>query len=296
MSKLILDCYIRDACLGRNNFNLDEFGEFNEEKAKGLCHPNHEGNMCFYCKDGYAKLTSKSLCESCAEKKFESYLKFSIILLMTFLYIGYYVKLYSNVMMSQNVERRVLLKILVNHVQQITLVSLVDLGWSLDIKSFFSIQNYLSFLTDDIFSSECLFSLMGGDMQFVKVTYNILMPIILSFIFFIFWLFLSLIRVKLFKSNLTLQSIFDKLRLFLLISFYILYPQIISASFSLMNCKLIDERLGIKVLSNSPNMVCWESDHRRYVRAIKPYLNQEIFNISDFLSNWISGKSYFAFA
>ena len=234
------------------------------------CHPNHEGNMCFECLPGFGKLTSSSLCESCSDIGPLSYFKFVVVMAALFIYTVYYVNLYTKVIVSNNIEKRVLLKILVNHLQQISIVALVDMGFSIDIKSFFSLQSYLSVFAGDILSIDCLMNNFTGDLKISKTVFSLVLPIILSFIFVLLWILASIFSFFLLKKKkFTWDGFILRLRLYILISFYMLYPQLISSSLSLMNCVVLDREQNIKALREAPNVICWDDYHSRYVNIYK---------------------------
>jgi cytochrome bd-type quinol oxidase subunit 2 len=265
-STTILECYRKEACNSVYNYNTT-YLNMSENFSGVTCHPNHEGNLCFSCKAGFGKVTTGSLCESCSDSGMLGYFKFFIVIAVLFLYTLYYVNLYTKVIVSNNIEKRIMLKIIVNHLQQIGIVAVVDMGFSIDFKMFFSIQNYLSFFTGDILSSECLMASFGGDLKLSKTIFALILPVILSFVFVIVWLTATVVNEKLKKNGiLKLSRFILRVRLYILICFYMLYPQLISSSLSLMNCMILDETLDIKGLKDSPDILCWDNTHTDYVK------------------------------
>ena len=130
---------------------------------QGKCEENHEGPLCFNCKGGFVKISSSGLCQSCEENIF-FYLKFVISFSLIIGYVIFQIRL---VLKSSSSTSGNLLKILLTHFQQISLISVLQLGWTPDFKAFFFFQSYLSLISDEIFNFDC-FSFHFEPSSFVK--------------------------------------------------------------------------------------------------------------------------------
>lgn len=69
-----------------------------------------------------------------------TYLKMFGALIIFFLYIWYTVRLYKNMLKSSNVELKVLMKILINQLQQNAIITLLDMNYGVEIEGFYGIM------------------------------------------------------------------------------------------------------------------------------------------------------------
>jgi hypothetical protein len=150
VSTLILACPVKEACLGaavkENITDKDSF-------IKGECHEGHRGALCNDCTDGRAKLRSNSLCKPCGSQPL-----IWIKLFLSALFMITYVAIQANVF--SRIERKepnaaVCIKLLLNHFQTAGIISLLELGWTLDFSFYLTYLEYISYITEDYLEIDC---------------------------------------------------------------------------------------------------------------------------------------------
>jgi hypothetical protein len=189
------------------------------------------------------------------------YLKMSAAFLGIYIYIIIQVKFTFRKTRSHS---GILMKQLINHLQQIGMISLLDLGWTPDIKDYFSIQEYFSFASEELISIDCLIIDIPGNLLAKRVIITYLLPIILSL--FSTAVFITTYNIDRFwRRRLTKNYLIMQTRASVVVIVYLLFPEILRKCFSLMNCTEIDNKTFEKVLLYSPDVVCWSSEHVKYV-------------------------------
>ena len=271
-SSLIVQCPTSESCLGIgiNLLNMMDTSKLSSnELIQGVCHPNYWGNLCFHCKKGYGRAKTNENCIECSSL-WVVYVKMFLSMIFIICYIALQAKIFSQIDRKDS-NLAILMKLLLNHFQTISLISLVELGWTLDFDFYFSLQNYLSFLTEDFFIIDCMVQNVNQELLVQKIIFTILLPIILSIVMITFWIvtFLILLRKKNKSQNLKIiKFLSQKMRISLLILIFILYPEILRKCFSLLNCLSIDDSYDYTVLSLSPNIQCWAGDHPMWVLTV----------------------------
>ena len=274
-SNLIQKCLNVEACLGVGDsveqikkYNL--FNNFTElQKTQGVCGKGYEGNLCYYCQKGLARYKQNSPCQEC-KGLFILYVKFAFSFIFIVLYVGAQGKIFGSIE-KEDPHSALLIKMILNHFQTISMMDLVDLGWTYDFYFYFSVKNFLSFLTEDFFQIDCMIQEIEGDLLVYKTIFSMLLPLLLSFFMLLFWIstFVFLVFVK---KSLINEKIYDfmaeKMRITLLIFIFILYPEILKKGFSLINCIIIDEVTNLEVLAYSPDVKCWSSQHTFWVLTV----------------------------
>ena len=272
-STLILKCLTPYSCLGIGNDIYEilqkNFSQFNEtEIIQGKCAENYEGNFCFRCKKGLARFKANAECQEC-QSLYIVYIKMVLSSIFMVLYISFQAKVFSKIE-HKDPHLAVLTKLLLNHFQTVSMINLIDLGWTVEFNFYFSFQDYLSFLSQDFFVIDCMIQNIGEDLLVQKIIFTTLLPVILSLVMLIIWssVFLYLFFSKKSETSTKIyRFMIDKMRITLLILIFILYPEILRKSFSLLNCMLIDNYSNLTVLSLSPNVQCWSSQHSYWVKT-----------------------------
>jgi len=270
---LILECPTSEACMGigENIGNMLDLNNLTEsELISGICNPNYWGNLCFMCEKGYARFSTNANCEACSSLIL-IYIKMALSFIFIFSYIAMQAKIFSNID-KNDPNLAILMKLLLNHFQTISMITLVNLGWTVDFNFYFSILNDLSFLFQDFFIIDCLVVNINQNLLVEKIIFTVLLPIILSLLMIAIWMisfFILLYRKnKTDLDNRLLIFISEKMRITLLILVFILYPEILRKCFSLLNCLLIDDSDQYTVLTDSPNVECWNGDHTLWVLTV----------------------------
>jgi hypothetical protein len=273
LSTLILACPVMEACLGTS---LDINNSTSASLVSGECLAGQQGALCYECTKGLARFRPKSLCEPCDSQPL-IYLKLIISALFIIGYVIFQSTIFSRIERTEpNVA--IFIKLLLNHIQTVGMIGLIDFGWTLDFDIYFKFQDYISFITEDFLSIDCFVQNIDENLFVIKIIFTTLLPIILSVIIFFIWLglfyFIFLIqrrdqsstRMKI-KSKIG-DYLIEKMRISTLVIVYILYPEILRKSFSLMNCIQLDNESGLKTLSFSPNLECWSKQHTFWVLAV----------------------------
>lgn len=224
---------------------------------QGRCAPNHQGPLCYNCVKGYARISSKETCRNC-ENNVWAYFKMSLSLLIILIYISLQIRYTVDIKSKYYIG--IMMKQLITHFQQITIISLLNLGWTVDFKSLFNIQNYFSFISEEFFSLDCLFENFQYNTLMKKVLVSNLLPLFIMIIFFCL-LFIQQVFEYLRSRNFDLMIIIVDFKICSVMTVYILFPEIIRKCFSLMNCIKIENFQNKGVLLHSPDVYCWSEYH-----------------------------------
>ena len=271
---LILECPTPESCMGigEDFGHLMDFSQLNElDFISGVCNPNYWGNLCYTCRKNFGRFKTNQNCEECSSL-YLIYIKMALSLVFIITYIAVQAKIFSTID-KKDPGLAIMLKLLLNHFQTISMINLVDLGWTVEFNFYFSFLEYLSFLSQDFFIIDCLVQDIDQNLLVQKIIFTILLPIILSLLMITIWIisFAILIYRKnknADSNNKFLVFITEKMRITLLILVFILYPEILRKCFTLLNCLLIDDSDDFKVLTASPSVRCWDRDHTTWVLTV----------------------------
>ena len=269
-SSLVLNCPTPESCLGSSYFAAQNLDLASEAVLQGMCEWNYWGNMCYMCQSGFGRLGEFDDCAKCTGQ-FWPYFKIAIGIVFIITYITVQAKVYAT-LRTENPNFAILLKMFLNHFQILGMVTLADLGWTIDFQSFFSFQDYFSCLYQDFFNIDCLIQEIHQDLLAEKIIFTILLPVLLSLMMLLVWMIsfiMALKRDKKDESNKKLSSFLSsKMRITVLAVIFILYPEIVRKCFMLLNCLLLDDSNNLRVLKYSPNVVCWGKDHLLWTLAV----------------------------
>ena len=272
----IVPCLLENACLGRGNINVDLNENIQEiddvSLTQGKCQLGHQGNLCYNCIYEYGKFESGELCQKCGSYSLWNYSRMVFFLFFVLIYLFLNARSMTN---SSSKVIDLILKMILNHSQRISLIVGKDfLSFENAFNDFFKSFNFLSFLTEDLFSNDCFMQIFTTDMDnlfILKIFVSVMMPIIVSLICFFILLILSSFISSIRKNGFT-----QKLLLIFLISIFLFYPLIIKCSLSLIHCIPLDnldyikqtfekrDRNEIYFLYSSPNIQCWQGKHKQY--------------------------------
>lgn len=271
LSSKIIKCSTREACTGPPEietsklFSNMSLYSFNKSFIHGSCFEGHEGNLCFKCIDGYGKTSNNGLCSICEDIEIITYVKLIITLLIILVYSLLNLKALMNVSKSdENSEViGIVSKICINHLQKMSIMTNFNINViTVDIESFLSFLNTVSFLNENNFSNECFLKKFFTDTEkfyIYKIFFSFVIPIIESFLCLLVLIILEIwIHFRKNQSFLNIKKIY----LIFLISCYIFYPFVTKCSLSMINCIYLDESHN-KYLYASPNVICWEGFHKQ---------------------------------
>ena len=263
-SILILKCLSHGSCLGMNGRSFVELAE--DEKVHGVCGENYKGNFCYFCQKGNARYQINSECIEC-EKLYYIYIKMVLSMLFIISYIVFQVNFLSK-SNQDDPHETVLMKIILNHIQNLSLLKFSDYHLNVDVDIYISIENYFAFISEDFFIIDCLIQDIDQELLIQKIVFTSLLPLILTFLMILFWflIFLYLVANKKAKGfNQIYNFMTQKMTMTLIIIIFVLYSEILKKCFSLLNCIRINENDNKSVLSLSPDIICWTSTHKFWI-------------------------------
>ena len=147
------------------------------KEITGKCANHHHGELCYTCDDGYARLRSRGLCELCSTSVM-MYVKFAFALCCIYTYILIQIRITFKG--SVKGFTGILMKQLLSHFQQIGMISLLDLGWTSEIKDYFALQEYFSFISEELVSADCVFERINSNLLAKNVVIASIMPFALG--------------------------------------------------------------------------------------------------------------------
>ena len=215
-----------------------------------------------------ARTNDSSNCQKCQNMVW-IYIKFVLGMIFILGYTYVQVKVYGQINKGDP-SVAILLKLLLNHLQIIALVTLVPLGWTVNFNVFFSVQEYFSFLYQDFFNIDCIVTNINQNLLTQRVIFVILLPILIGFIMIVFWIISFICNFYKNRSNFKGVYFFlsEKMRVSFLTLFFIFYPDIVRRCFMLLNCLVINDTMNLSVLKYSPDIQCWDSEHTSWVLSI----------------------------
>ncbi len=190
------------------------------------------------------------------------YTKLALFIFFFSVYVIFQTYIFSAVKITDS-HLAYCMKLLLNHFQNIGIITLIDFTWTQDINEYLNFMDKVSFLFRDYLSVDCLFIRMGLNVFVSKLVLTLLSPIIFTMLLSTFWFCYIIFKGKRFK-----RVFGQKTKLTFFIVFYILYPDILKRNFSLLNCRLIDDKINKKVLTSAPSVECWKSDHLKLILTI----------------------------
>ncbi|CAG9321985.1 unnamed protein product [Blepharisma stoltei] len=247
-------CPNSKACIGSDPQNISYTGD---------CKKGYTGNLCQSCSEGYSKIM-KNECAKCQNLSI-------IIIKISGIGLGFLILCWLMVRMSKNSAYKpkslssVYIKIFINYIQLIALTTTFSLSWPSYVKHLFSVQNNASFISDQIFSFDCLLyyneDLKGdeSDIFYQKLFVMAILPIFIPFIAAICWSFILLL-----KKNCAL--LVDHIVTTSIIVSFLVHPSLIKYYFSSFDCTELD--YGKDWLVDDLNLRCWDSQHVFYITAI----------------------------
>ena len=192
----------------------------------GRCLISHKGPLCYICEEKHARYYAKGTCESC-KSNWNMYIKMAAAFLGIYIYIMLQVKFTFRKTRSTS---GIIMKQLINHLQQLSMISLLDLRWTDDIRNYFSIQEYFSFASEELVSLDCLLIDIPGNLLAKRVIITYLLPIFLSLfttaVFFITYNIDRLWKKRLKRHSLTMQA-----KASVMVIVYLLYSEILRKIF-----------------------------------------------------------------
>ena len=264
---LVLEYPRTESCLD-NQIDSSETGSTATLNPTGECAETYTGNLCNNCIDGYAKAgESDSKCINCSTNAF-AYIKLVFILGFQAAMISFGVKETMKLAHSYSQENHVkannsvLLRIIINYLQIISLLASIDVEWPSLLGNLLSTNSKFSSLSEEVFSVNCLF-IYGVKRFNIEAAYLKTLLIVLSPFGFvlcgvIFWV----IYFKYKKQALSDKNLTNKVITTIVIIGFNLQPTVIKNAFALFQCtNLYRSDSPINYLTMDYDIQCWHGDH-----------------------------------
>ncbi|CDW73872.1 UNKNOWN [Stylonychia lemnae] len=250
ISTNILPCIYDKACVGNQ---LDS-----TSNNAQICKYGYEGNLCNHCSnvDGiqFMKI-NKYECGLCPSK-INNLIYISGIFLLLVIALAFL--LWINLRTQKESETSIVIRILLNYIQVLTSAAAFNLNWPYYLQAFFGIYSEVGQIAENIISFDCFlqdtgFTKPDSSTFYFKTLVIVILPIIMNFIFWIFFFITKLFKHQSFanfKRQVTVATI---------VIIYSLHPTITRMSTSLFFCMELDK--GEYWLQQDLQVRCWTKEH-----------------------------------
>ncbi|TNV88144.1 hypothetical protein FGO68_gene4654 [Halteria grandinella] len=151
-SDTFYQCQYQKACIGRDII---------KKEYTGSCAPGYEGVLCADCSPYYSKFYSSSVCSKCPSIGLNVFL----ILLTSVFFIVSLVIIVRQNLRAVNQEKNylpVFFRIMLNHIQILSLTASFDLEWPQELQTFFKSIQPLSDASSQLLSIDCFLNTKWG--------------------------------------------------------------------------------------------------------------------------------------
>ena len=270
-SDIVTACANSDACLGNEIKTNDDKEQLD---PTGKCASEFRGNMCNKCIPGYGKING-SECVNCKTSVW-GYLQLSFILIFQIIILILGVKevvemtekiINNNGQLSTETNGAILIRILVNYMQMVSLIADVPISWPSTLKSTLSVNVHLSFTKGMAISTDCFLQL-GKTITsirevFLSTSLTILTPIIFILLSIIFWIIYFKIRGREVFKN---KNFSNQVIATVVIICFNLQPNVITGCFQLFQClNLYRKDTPVNFLILDYDLQCWTHEHMFWV-------------------------------
>ena len=250
-SAQIWPCPNPKACLG---------GTHNEVyNPYGACEVGYTGNMCQSCASNFSS-AGRDKCGRCPDKN-ENVVKLSFIALGAVVMNGIMVSSTLKSATKATALHSIYLKILMNYLQLVVLVTEFRLEWPDPVLQLFSTQQQAGEVVQQAYSFDCLLyeSYSHEDAYYYKVAFTAVLPIGLVLVITALWGALALWKHKPVYMSREYAAT-------LVIVFFMIHPNLVKTLFSLFSCREINA--GEYWLTADMAIECWNGQHSLYVLAL----------------------------
>ncbi|CAI2369157.1 unnamed protein product [Moneuplotes crassus] len=261
-STKIVECIVEEACEGGFLDVEDDNQTYNSKKIHPVnCAEGYSGNLCSQCvvtQDVKYERINDYECQKCPEQVWNAIqVVFTLLLVLLF----HIILVIINVRKTDESELSVLLRILTNYLQIITVsVSMTNdypaglIALTIPIRLFGGSTDAL--LSFDCFIKDTEVNFMFNSNAIFKLFLMTFLPIILFFIIAVMWVIIKWVK----------PAWCTNIKRALVISFitvvFVLHPNLTEKSISLFKCIEIDE--GYKVARIDTNLECFSPTHLKW--------------------------------
>jgi hypothetical protein len=251
-SEQIRVCPNPEACLG----GVIEGQPLN---MTGYCSNGYEGNLCQTCSVHYSR-TWENACSKCPDPDVNIirliFIGIGLVLVQAFMVWS---TMHDSI--RPKAEYSILIKIMTNYLQLVTLVTGFELKWPREVEDAFTAQSTIGGSLEQLFSFDCF---IGSDssqetMYYRKMVIMALIPIPLVVASILFWLTIVLGTRK-------WKFMREECAASVVIMFFLIQPNLVDAMFSLFSCQEIES--GEYWLTVDLSIRCWNSTHTLYLLAV----------------------------
>ncbi|CDW91246.1 UNKNOWN [Stylonychia lemnae] len=241
-------CLYLPACLGMVSPNLNPIGE---------CLVGHQGILCADCAKGYSR-DNKYFCSQCPNPAL-NFIRLFAISLGVIIFVILIIRSTLNTSKDPYLNTSIYLKILLNHLQLLSVTASLPFQWSEQILNFFSSTKDIATAQNQIFSIDCFLQIDKNDSSQLRIFYTklliiALLPFLLSYICFQFWLVYNSIK----KKGCLVDGKFTSTLVILL---FLAHPSIVQYSFFNFKCVDVDSQMRVY---DDLEIICWDNTHRIY--------------------------------
>jgi hypothetical protein len=215
--------------------------------------------MCQSCISGYSK--SANVCQKCPQTT-QNMVYLSLIVIFIVVAVGLMV--FFNIKMADRPASNytILIKILINYIQIISIVASLNLDWPDFALQYLNVQETAGSFSQQSFSFDCHLSqkyvLDNSQVYFYKLIVYMIMPIVLIFLSLLSWSVVSLIYKDLkYIKNHFVGSI--------VIIVFILHTILLKMTLSPFSCQEINSEYW---LTDDMSIKCWEGMHLTYTLGV----------------------------
>jgi len=248
----IRPCPKQTACLG---------GEVEGKPLSltGYCLDGYEGNLCQACQKDYSR-TGKNLCSKCPDSDMNV---IRLIFIGVALILVLAIMVWSTLRASTRpkAEHTILIKIMTNYLQLVTLVIGFKLKWPQAVEDAFVAQNSVGGASQQFFSFDCL---IGSDISQEETYYRKMIIMAFMPLLLIVFSVLSWMGIAWWKKS--LKQFGAKCAATIIIIFFLILPNLVDSMFSLFSCQEIEA--GENWLTVDLSIRCWNGTHTLYMLAV----------------------------
>ena len=270
-SDIVISCPIDGACLGNE---ISGSAVSPVLSPTGTCADGYQGNLCNNCIEGYGK-SSDGNCTSCDTDHWH-YILFGIMFIVQVYLLSQGVKetmeLAEDFADSDtiNTNTAVLLRILVNYFQLISVIGGIPIAWPNFMQNTVNVNSKLGSFTDQLLAIDCF---VRGDANsvskyliFLKIAVVAFGPFFLIIVSYLFWALYFTYKKRPIRGN---RDFINKFVTTVVVICFNMQPVSIQTSFELFQCiNLYREDSPLYFMIQDYDIKCWEGAHLKWTLGL----------------------------
>ncbi|CDW74982.1 UNKNOWN [Stylonychia lemnae] len=230
----------------------------------GSCASGYQGILCSICEEGFSR-DGESICSKCPDPILNS-IRLLVIFLVVILLVILMIRSTLVGAQDKNNITNIFQKNVLNHFQLLLMTGTFDFQWSSNILGFFSQTNKVATAYTQIFSFDCflkeriitnnstgIYQTYQQDLRifYQKLILIAILPFVLTISCYLIWKIIQRIRKD-------IQQVNDKIVASLVIVLFLAHPSLVTQSFSIFQCKDIDDESRLRL---DLEIQCWDKQH-----------------------------------